>query len=112
MHCVIKQFYYVVKWLMMICWGPIQFTEVIVHFQSQETFLMEITTYKNTEQYTNYELTKEEIPGDGEERILSQHTQCSLSQKKTWKIAFFELKFNFNLVHNWVGCLRFYINCA
>ena len=44
---------------------------------------MEITTYKNTEQYTNYELTKEEIPGDGEERILSQHTQCSLSQKKT-----------------------------
>ena len=43
---------------------------------------MEITTYKNTEKYTNYELTKEEIPRDSEERILSQHTQCFLSQKK------------------------------
>ena len=43
---------------------------------------MEITTYKNTEKYTNYELKKEEIPRDSEERILSQHTQCSLSQKK------------------------------
>ena len=46
---------------------------------------MEITTYKNTEQYTNYELTKEEISRDTEERILSQHTQCSLSQKKNLK---------------------------
>ena len=52
-------------------------------FSIPRDFLMEITTYKNTEQYTNYELTKEEIPRDGEERILSQHTQCSLSLKKT-----------------------------
>ena len=82
MHCVIRQFYYVVKWLMMICWGPIQFTEVIVHFQSQEIFLMEITTYKNTEQYTNYELTKEEIPGMVKKEFLaSTHSVLSVRKK-------------------------------